>query len=242
MPFGLGARRAVSSWRTLKHLRLAPRSYHSSNPSMSITQDKVDLPNLSLPSKPAPSLASRLAPGPSSLHPKLNFALPPKPTGPPPSSSSFSPSTNTRGITSPSPPLRERNDFYRPFSPPRSLSPPPRVREYTDSYIPSPSPPRRYRSPTPPRRRYSRSLVKRRRSPSPSFSRSRSVTREVEDPTPRTTFYTHSHRKEEALELKRQKIEERNEAREKAKKEKEDQWAEYQKRRSQLDQELDQTK
>jgi len=262
MLFGSPYRRIASYHSSFRDCRRL--TYLSSNPLMSLIEPQSDLHlNLSLPTKPAPSLASRITPilaGPSSL-PKLNHALPPRPTANPPSASF--PSTNPRGLRSPSPlpAIRER-DVYRPSSPPR-------IRYFDDVYVPSPSPPpRRYRSPTPPRRRYSPSPVrrrhslspiKRRRSPSPSPSPS--VSREEVEPLPKQTFFTHSHRKEEALEKKRQRIEEINEAKQKAREEQEEareraknehqearevarkeerlQWNEYQDRRAELDAQFD---
>lgn len=194
-------RRAGAPWRSFDQIFLARRSLSSSTPFPSMSGP--DGLNLSLPSKPVPSLASYISSS-SNLGPSLPsrpaFALPARPIAPP-ATASFLPSTKPRGIrdTSP-PPLRER-DVYRPISlSPPQRSPPPRVREYTDTWVPSPSPstPRRYRSPTPPprrrspsppRRHYSRSSRspnkrrlylsaspsprKRRQSPSTSFSPSK---------------------------------------------------------------------
>ena len=269
MHLGFASGRAASSWRLLEPSLLwqAPRRYLSSIKTHSMSapedKDKVDL-NLSLPVKPVQSLASRITSGSTQLLPsRPAFALPPRPTGAPPSSTYLA-AHSTRGTrkSSLSPPLaREREYSYRP-SYARSRddvylptpSPPPRFRNSDDRYIPSPSPPyKSHRSPTPRYRSLSplrlRSLTPPRRltpphrpvsrSPvkrprSPSPSSSSTRSRSV-TPAPRTSFYTRSHLREKEHAERRQKREERNEAREKAKKEKEIQWAAYKKRRTHLD-------
>ena len=173
-------------------------------------KDKTDL-NLSLPVKPVQSLASRLSSAPTptpTLPSRPAFALPPRPTGAPPSSSYLA-SHLTRGIrnSSLSPPLgRERDDSYRP-SYARSRddvylptpSPPPRFRDFDDRYIPSPSPPyQRHRSPTPryrsltpprlrsltPARRKSRTPSRRRSLTPPHRPVSRSPVKRLRSPSP----------------------------------------------------------
>ena len=244
------------------------------NPSISLTLNaSSSLPlarlNHALPPRPTVN-----PPPPSSFlrsaHPRGTRSPPPVPVAwekvdryrpPPPHFRDFddsyvpSRSPPPRRYKSPQPPSKRRRSAspnQRRRSPSSSRS----VSSRLDSRSPvnrrlSPSPTRsrsavqRRPSPSLTRRAPSRlPLVKRRHSPSPTHSERHSLPRDEVEPLPTQTFYTHAHKKEEALERKRQRLEEtservkwkasRDEAREKARKEKEDQWIEYRKRRAEL--------